>query len=189
MAREKHETEELGVFHKAFDALYPAIRYTYESLRHHEWFTEVTPQLWLGGAPDFERDYQYIRDRGIGAVVNIRSEREDDTAFYEAHDIRHQRYCVPDVEVPSEAVISDAVRWIDAQVRSGRKVLVHCAKGRGRSATLVAAYLIQSQGLTFDQARELLKAKRPLTKLEDRHRTRLETWAAASQPATAGADR
>jgi hypothetical protein len=31
-------------------------------------------------------------------------------------------------------------------------------------------------GYTFDQARELLRSKRPLTKLEDRSRRALESW-------------
>jgi protein-tyrosine phosphatase len=53
---------------------------------------------------------------------------------------------------------------------------VHCAKGRGRSATLVAAYLMKVHKLSFEQAQALLSGKRRLVKLEDRHQKVLEAW-------------
>lgn len=167
---------ELGLHHRAFDKLYPAIRFTYERILGHVWFSEITPQLWLGGAPTYRRDYEAILAFKITSVVNIRAERADETSFYDQHGITHVRYMVPDVQVPDEATITDAVDWIKAQVDDGRVVLVHCAKGRGRSATLLAAHLMREQGLTFDQANRLLKSRRPLTKLEPKHREVLEQW-------------
>ena len=177
----------LSLFHRAFDKLYPAIRWVYEKISSQAWFTRVTPAdgvsatLWLGGAPTYQRDYAFLVKHGIDAVVNIRAERDDDTAFYDAHGITHVRFAVPDVTVPDEAVIGAGVDWIAGQVAAGRTVLVHCAKGRGRSATVLAAYLMREAGMTFEQARALLTAKRPLTKLDDRHRARIEAWLAAQQ--------
>lgn len=166
----------MNLFHRIFDKFYPAIRFVYEKINGHAWFDAITPNLWLGGAPTYERDYQFILDNDITAVLNIRAEREDDIAFYEAHGISYIQYKVPDVTVPEPAVISDAVAWIDEQIEDGRTVLVHCAKGRGRSATLVAAYLMIAQGLSFEEARALMETKRPLTKLEGKHQHILETW-------------
>lgn len=171
----------LDPFHWIFDKLYPFIRFIYERLLGHEWFSPITPQLWLGGAPTYRRDYARLLEGGIGAVVNIRAERGDDVAFYEQHGIRHVRYWVPDVATPDPATISHAVAWIKAQVDAGRVTLIHCAKGRGRSATLLAAYLMAEQGLNFEQANALLRARRPLTKLEERHRAVLTTWLAAQR--------
>jgi len=177
----------LDFFHRVFDALYPIIRFTYERLMGHAWFSEITPQLWLGGAPTYRRDYDRLLAIGVGAVVNIRAERADDTTHYDRHGIQHVRYWVPDVAVPDASTISHAVAWIQRQVDDQRVVLIHCAKGRGRSATLLAAYLMHARGLTFAEANDLLKSKRPLTKLEDRHRTALETWQAAMRGASPGA--
>ena len=166
----------LGLLHRGFDRLYPAIRFTYERLLGQTWFSQVTPTLWLGGAPTYGRDFHELLRLGITAVVDMRAERPADSAFFDSHDIAHRQYRVPDVTVPDEDVITDAVDWIAARILEGRVVLIHCAKGRGRSATVLAAYLMDAQGMTFDEVDELLTVKRPLVKLQDRHRQVLESW-------------
>lgn len=173
---------DISFFHRAFDKLYPLIRFTYERIMSQSWFSQITPQLWLGGAPTYRRDYDFILNHGITAVLNIRAERQDDTALYDRHGITHVQYRVPDVMVPDGVTITDAVAWIKQQVDDGRMVLVHCAKGRGRSATLLAAYLMRQEGMTFGQADTLLSSKRPLTKLESRHQRVLEAWLAEQAP-------
>jgi protein-tyrosine phosphatase len=176
----------LGLLHRGFDRLYPAIRFTYERLLGHTWFSRVTPTLWLGGAPTYGRDYRELLRHGITAVVDVRAERHADPAFFEAHGIAHRQYDVPDVTVPDEGVLTDAVDWIAARILEGRTVLIHCAKGRGRSATVLAAYLMDTQGMTFDEVDDLLTMRRPLVKLQDRHRQVLESWIAKRRAARPG---
>ncbi len=177
-------------WHWAFDKLYPLIRFTYETIQGHPWFDRITPakgidaELWIGGAPTYERDYDFLLRQNIRAVINIRSERSDDVAFYDRHGIAHVRYFGPDVGVPDSETITAAVDWIAQRVAEGRPVLVHCAKGRGRSATLLAGYLMREAGLTFGEAEALISSQRSLTKLEDRHRRQLEDWIARSARTT-----
>ncbi len=175
------DADGLSLFHRLFDKLYPLIRFVYERLQGHDWFTEIEPGIWLGGAPTYGRDYEFLRVQGITAVLDVRAERPDETAFYDRYGIAHVRFRVPDIAVPDDAVITAAVNWLAEQLTAGRVVLVHCAKGRGRSATLLAGYLMRERGMSFEAARELLKSKRALAKLEDRHRQRLTQWLAGQR--------
>ena len=173
--------DRLDAFHWAFHKLYPAIRFTYERLLGHAWFSRITPRLWIGGAPTYRRDYEALIADGITAVLDVRAEGTADLAFYDANAITHWRFHVPDIGVPDEGQLTEAMGWIDAQLADGRTILVHCAKGRGRSATVLAAYLMRTGGMSFDEASEMLHSKRSLVKLEDRHRRVLESWIRAQK--------
>jgi len=184
-------SQQLSFFHRVFDRLFPTIRFIYERIRRQNWFDRITPaervpaELWLGGAPHYQRDYDFLVKNNIRAVINIRSERSDNTEFYAAHDITHLRLLVPDVWVPDEQAITAGVDWMKQQVAAGRSVLVHCAKGRGRSATILAGYLMREAGYSYDEAKTLLKSRRKLSKLEDRHQVVLEAWLAKNGSSSA----
>jgi protein-tyrosine phosphatase len=177
----------MNPLHWAFDKIYPAIRFYHETVGDNLWYNQITPAegipetLWLGGAPTYRRDYQFLIDHGIDAIVDIREERTSDLAFYAEHGIRHTKLRVLDVTVPGPEILDAGVRWMQEQVAQGRSVLVHCAKGRGRSATLLAAYLMKVHGMSYQQARTLLADKRRLVKLEARHQSALEEWIACEQ--------
>lgn len=172
----------MNPFHWLFDKLYPLIRFIYERVQGHRWFDQITDQLWIGGAPTYGRDYEFLNQSGIKAVVNIRAERDDDVALYTQQDIAYLRLEVLDVMVPSPAQLDQGVQFIRENTEAGRSVLVHCAKGRGRSATLLAAYLMRYEGYSYDQARELLVSKRSLVNLQGRHQRALESWIQQALP-------
>ena len=163
-------------FHYLLDKAYPIIRFTYEKVRRLDWFTKITEHLWLGGAPTYERDYEFVRDSGIGAVLDMRYEREADLDFYQKHDINYKKVKVLDVGVPTVEQTQDAVAFVRENVEEGRPVLIHCAKGRGRSGIILMAYLMRYHNMTFEDARAWVKAKRSLLKQEKRHKIAAESW-------------
>ena len=68
---------------------------------------------------------------------------------------------VPDYTWPSLPQLLDAVKAIEAAVDEGKRVLIHCMGGRGRSATLTAAYLIRRYGIPARLAVEAVRSIRP----------------------------
>lgn len=166
----------MNPFHYVFDKLFIFIRFFYEKIQRQRWFDEITPQLWLGGAPHYPRDYDTLLETGIDAVVNIRAERHDDFELYKRHGIDYLQLKVYDILIPPPEIIDEGVAFIHKHIDAGNTVLVHCAKGRGRSVVLVAAYLMRYEGMSFDKARQLLSEKRPLTNLQSRHRQALDSW-------------
>lgn len=171
----------MNPFHYLFDKMFPVIRFVYERIQRHRWFDQITDQLWLGGAPLYPRDYRFLLEAGIDAVVNIRAERHDDYALYERHGIDYLQLKVLDILVPPPEILDEGVAFIHKHVEAGDTVLVHCAKGRGRSNTLLAAYLMRYRGMTFAEANKLIKSKRPLSNLQSRHQEVLEPWLAQYQ--------
>lgn len=169
--------EAMNPFHRLLAWLLPLLRFVYERVLRQAWFDQIAPQLWVGGAPLYERDYRLLVERGIGAVLDLRCEGCDDLELYEREGIVYLRLPVLDAFPPPLQVIGEGTEFIEQRIREGRTVLVHCAKGRGRAATLVAAHLMKHRGMSFAEAAAVLKAKRPLTSLQRRHRRRLEAWA------------
>lgn len=56
----------------------------------------------------------------------------------------------------------ECFNFIEEARRTGGGVLVHCVMGKSRSVTIVVAYLMKKHGMTFSQALEHVKTKRPL---------------------------
>ncbi|KAL9184854.1 hypothetical protein ACHAXT_002631 [Thalassiosira profunda] len=57
--------------------------------------------------------------------------------------------------------LDEAVDFVESARRSGGRVLSHCWHGKNRSVTLVDAYLMKYQGMTAEEANDLVQRTRP----------------------------
>lgn len=57
--------------------------------------------------------------------------------------------------------LDGACTYIEQTLNNGSNVLVHCHQGVSRSPSIVIAYLIRHHNMTFDDARALVKKRRP----------------------------
>jgi Fe-S-cluster containining protein len=84
-----------------------------------------------------------LREAGIGAILNLCGE------FCDLHDIEcaagFEVYHMPlaDEEAPELAELEKALAWLDEAIYLGKKVLIHCRHGIGRTGTVLNAYLLR----------------------------------------------
>ena len=62
-----------------------------------------------------------------------------------------------------ECIFYECIKFIDNVKEKGGRVLVHCIQGISRSVTLVMAYLIYKNKLTYDKAFNLVQSKREIS--------------------------
>lgn len=94
----------------------------------------------------------------VSAVLCVADERP-----YEPRpsgNIRWLHLGFPDVQPFPLDRVWECVKWLDARVSEGRKVLVHCAEGNSRSVSVVAAYLL-FKGWRVEEVKALVLAKKP----------------------------
>jgi protein-tyrosine phosphatase len=99
---------------------------------------EIAPNLWLGQRP-FATEARAMLAKGNWAVVDLTSE------FQEVQELRRSNYLwLPTLDhtAPTTKQIESALSFIQGEIRQ-RPVLIHCALGHGRSATVVAAWMLR----------------------------------------------
>jgi predicted protein tyrosine phosphatase len=136
-------------------------------------FTEITPQLFVGGQYS-RRGWQTLKERGITAVVNMRSEYDDERAGLGIE--HHLRLPTIDNTPPSLESLHKGVNFIQREIERGGKVYVHCWEGVGRGPTMAAAYLI-STGLTVEQAWQTIRRVRPFIRPTEAQVAQIERFA------------
>jgi hypothetical protein len=144
--------------------------------RRKSHFHEVLPGVFLGPRP-VDADKKSFEDAGIRAVLDLTCEF-DEPAFAR----RLPAYTVIpllDSTAPSAEELAAAVRWCREQSEHGG-VYIHCAAGRGRSATVVAALGIDlGHARDAEEAVALVRSRRPTIAPNGAQLAALRAWTSA----------
>lgn len=92
--------------------------------------------------------------------------------------IRYRRYPIPDCGVIDDAGYDAILAHIDSEITGGAAVYVHCWGGKGRTGTVVGAWLIERDGAEFPEVidrmqqlrRGTKKAHQPVPDTPEQHR-------------------
>jgi hypothetical protein len=134
-------------------------------------FQEILPGLYLGGWL-FPWERARLNNLGIASVLDLTCELGEAGFLRDVETYR----CIPllDGTAPTAAQLQSGIDFIRQQLPRG-PVYVHCAMGHGRSATVVAGYLMATgAAATLPAAIDLIRARRPGIRLNPAQRRSLE---------------
>ena len=119
--------------------------------------SQILPQLWLSGARE-AYDSQWLGRHHITHIVNCATELSNQ--FPGRFKYLHLRMSDHPMQILYPSV-EFAARFIQAAIRDGGVVLVHCAAGVSRSVSTVVYYLMTRHGMTHSQALMHVIDRRP----------------------------
>jgi protein tyrosine phosphatase len=118
----------------------------------------IIDNIYLGNAED-AREYDLLKTKKITHILTAAIEQE--TPFINSFTyLKFPLYDSPYTDISK--FIIPAIEFILDSQQKGGNILIHCAAGISRSASIVIAYLIIKKKMTYTQAYIFVKQKRPI---------------------------
>jgi len=152
--------------------------------KKYPWWNQIDDHLLLGALPIQEKNHlETIPAQAILTLLEpfeLENRWPFTTAIsaedWENHGVATLRISAVDIEGVKIEDIDQGVEFIRGQILQGKTVYVHCKAGVGRSATVVACYLVKygrANGEKFGSAEEVCAyvfEKRDQVLLHEKHR-------------------
>ncbi|RSN77702.1 MAG: hypothetical protein DSO07_09510 [Thermoproteota archaeon] len=121
-------------------------------------FSWVNNWLAASAIPDDIRQILWLKERGFEFIISLEELDKEIESFIEEVGIKRFYFPVEDFSAPS---VDDLMRITDLLMElEGRKVLIHCYAGCGRTGTVLAAYMIR-KGMSAEEAISYVRSMRP----------------------------
>jgi protein-tyrosine phosphatase len=134
----------------------------------------ITENLAIGGSFRPTQTAQLAREHGVSAVVDLRGEESDDALLLAKYHVDFLHLPTIDFAPVNPVLLRRGIDFVTAHLAARRRVLVHCARGIGRSAVLGLCVLVE-QGHTPLDALVLTKSRRRVVSPSP---SQYEAWAA-----------
>jgi protein-tyrosine phosphatase len=103
-----------------------------------------------------------LRDAGVTLFVDLTMQGELPPYHHLITGGRHQRWPIPDMEIPQPEDMCAVLDAIDAELDGGGGVYVHCWAGRGRTGTVVGCWLVRHGLAGADALTQIVALRRTL---------------------------
>ncbi|MGE5562270.1 MAG: dual specificity protein phosphatase family protein [Bacillota bacterium] len=141
-------------------------------------FHWLTDNVAVGGCFPMDRARELATKHGIAAVVDLREEDRDDEERLRAAGIDFLHLPTPDLQPATAEMLERGVRFVRGHVDAGRKALIHCQHGIGRSALLSLCVLVDVGWEPLEALRVAKDAREVVSPSYDQYRGWAE-WLAA----------
>lgn len=124
---------------------------------HFSWVDE-----WVAGSarPMKIEQVKWIKNQGIDVIISL-TETPLPEEWVKEVGLGYFHFPIEDHSCPDPEILKRIVDRILDEIASGKRVLVHCAAGLGRTGTVLAAYLMIRNNLMPREAVEALRKMRP----------------------------
>jgi atypical dual specificity phosphatase len=126
----------------------------------------IDTKLAGSGTPMTAEQFKWLIKNNIRSIVTVREFPlpkkwlTGNSNLVENNDYKFEY--VKDYGVPTLKVLDDIVNFIDYKINKEKKpVMVHCAAGKGRTGTVLAAYLMKLEKLSSNDAIKKIRVSRP----------------------------
>lgn len=102
----------------------------------------------------------WLERQGIGSILTL-TENPLPSNWVTGTGLRTMHIAMIDHAPPNLEALDSAARYIEGEVGSGRRILVHCLAGKGRTMCAIAAYMMRSEGVEPAEAIRRLRELRP----------------------------
>jgi len=107
--------------------------------------------------PETEDELKALKEQGIRSIISLTGiPLNPEIVSKLGFDYLHSHVS----GAPSTEQLLTIMQYIERQNALGKPVLVHCAEGRGRTGTALAAYLVY-HGYNAEEAIRVLREQRP----------------------------
>ena len=158
-----------------------ANRFTLSGIASVGNINEVIPNLYIGSM--WATDPNVLQHYGIDCVLNVSDHMTD---MNKGQYKLHSHVVIKIDDNPGAAnkmlreVLPKTMRYLDSFIHpeapSNKRVLVHCAAGVSRSATVILAWLMKTYGMGRDNAIKFLQSRRSIIRPNDGFLRILGEW-------------
>jgi atypical dual specificity phosphatase len=104
-----------------------------------------------------EAELKAVKEEGVQAIISLTgTPLNPDIVSRIGFEYLHSHIS----GAPSIEQLDEIVKFVEQMNAQSKSVLVHCGEGKGRTGTVLAAYLVY-HGLSADEAIRVVREKRP----------------------------
>ena len=134
------------------------------------WFysppTQISPNLYLGSGFN-SYDLDNLKKLNINVIINVT--REMKSFYLDNLKLNYYQFAIRDDGIEEiDSILEESYETISAHLASNDTILVHCYMGASRSASVIINYLMRDKRMDYQQAYQMVKAKRPIINLSEK---------------------